>query len=169
MAERRGGNGGVLFGDLELKIEEKFVELMPARIQVAEAMRQVYQVTVEAGTPRSALTNPQFWKHVSRNYQFAPYTRLEVATDDCEYFVELIVLSAGDNWAKVQEIRFIELGNSDIIKEASKMLELEVKYKGPHLKYCVQRKSDGERIKEGFQSKEDASRYLIEYSRTMTK
>lgn len=152
----------------KLKDDEfKVVELMNSRVQPAETMRNVFQVCVEPNTPKEALKEPSYWKHVASRLE--PYTRLEVVTDDNEYYAEFLVLDSGSNWALVKELLFIELNDKQIIQEAEKQIAFEIAYKGPHRKFAVLRKEDGEIIKDGFQKKEQAATFLQEYVKVINK
>jgi len=146
-------------------------ELFGARVQYSETARNSFFITIPAETPIDAVLQPAYWKHVSK--KFSPYTRIEVVTDDGEYFAELLVLNAGDNWAVVKKLSYHDLNNVADIKEAEKHNGLELKYRGPHYKWCVMRKNPENNqmdvIKEGFDRKEEAARELAQYARTISR
>lgn len=141
------------------------VEFYSNRLTLAETIRNVFQATVEPTISREDLRDPKFWCHVAK--QFQPYTRIEVVTDDGQYFCELIVLSSGNNWAKVQELRYIELGSKVADVDESRS-EYEVAWKGPVRKHAIIRKADGEIIKEGFVQKDEADMAMRAYIKAIT-
>lgn len=147
--------------------EIKKSEFYQHRFPLAETARNIFQATVEPDISREDLLEPEFWKHVSKSLR--PYSRIEVVTDDGRFFAELLVLNAGDNWASVQELRYIELGLTDAIKQASAMDKFEVNWKGPHRKFAVSRKSDNEVIKDRMETKEEAFRFLSEHVKVIGK
>lgn len=121
--------------------------VMPGRVKIAEAARNYWVVTVEVGVTRDELKRPEFWSLVAKN--FRPYDRLEVRADDGTYFAEYLVLSADRAWAKVHELRFEALGTQDVSLTEAAAAEFRsrflVKYRGPHLMHCVERK-DGDKV-----------------------
>lgn len=149
-------------------VKELYPEFQQHRMQLAETQRIIYQAVVDPKVKREDLQKPDFWKHVARSFQ--PYTRLEVVTDDGQYFCELLVLNAGHNWAAVKELRYIELdGKSDIIKQSSAMDEYEIAWKGPVHKHVVLRKKDGEIVKAQMSTRKEADTFLSEYVKVITK
>jgi len=141
----------------KLEIKRELPAVMPARMPLAESARVVFHLTVPQNVTREDMKDPEFWKHVS--VQFKPTYRIEVIDDEQTFFAEYLVLDAGKNWAVVEELRYIEFK-----KHITPQIDIgyEVKYKGPHHKFCVIRKSDGEMIKSQM-GKEDAHRSLGEY------
>jgi hypothetical protein len=151
----------------EKKVVRLIPDLLDSRVMLAEGLRNIYQATVDPSVQREDLLNPKMWKHVARKFQ--PYTRIEVVTDDGQYYCELLVTSCGNNWASVKELSYTDLRQSEIVAESSVMNEYVVLWKGPVLKFAVIRKSDGESIKSGMGSKEEANRYFDEYIRTISR
>lgn len=153
------------------EIKETHRAVMPGRVKLAESARNHWVVTVEQGTTVEDLRRPEFWSLVSKT--FRPYDRIEVRSDDGTYFAEYIVLSADRAWAKVHELRVEMLGTQDVSLTAAQMSEqlrrYKVEWRGPHLKFCVERK-DGEKVErlmEKFDDKADASAWLENHLNTV--
>lgn len=151
--------------------EETKRAVMPGRVRTAEAARNLWVATVEQGTTRDDIKRPEFWALVARN--FKPYDRLEVRADDGTFFAEFLILSADRAWAKVHELRFETLGSQDVSLTEANQADIRnryaVKYNGPHLRYCVERK-DGtkvERLKERCQDQAEASAWLEGHLKTV--
>lgn len=140
---------------------KKIIEFLPHRLALAEHARMLYQATVEPNVTREDLQNPKFWEHVSR--RFEPGTRLEVMTDDMQYFCELIVLDCGANWAAVKEMRYIDFAQLKIVKGDDVASGFEVAFKGPHLKWAVIRKEDNAVIKDGYKSEAEATKVMNQH------
>lgn len=141
--------------------------VMPGRVKIARSARNDWFVTVEQGVTREELKRPEFWSLVGK--QFKPYDRIDVGCDDGSFFAEYIVITADRAWAKVQELRFIQIGTQDVSLTEAHAADIrrryEVKWRGPHLKHCVERK-DGdkvERLKEGCLDAAEATLWLEEH------
>jgi hypothetical protein len=145
--------------------------VMPGRVKLAESARNHWVVTVEHGTGREDLKRPEFWSLVGKT--FKPYDRIEVRADDGTFFAEYVVCSADRAWAKVHELRFEILGTQDVsltqAAAADMRARYSIKYNGPHLRYCVERKdgSKTERLKEKCQDQAEASAWLEGHLKTV--
>ncbi len=143
-------------------------QLPAGRLHLAEHERNTWVVNVEQGTDSKELKNPLFWAHIAAKLR--PYDKIEVRVDDGVFYAEYLVLSSGRTWAKVKELGHYPLTSTDVsmTQAAGVEGEYETKWRGPQLKFCVMRKADGAPIKEGMKDKEEASKFLREYVRTIT-
>ena len=120
-------------------------QLAPTRLHLSEEKSNKFFVVPEAGTPFEALLNDSYWAHVSAKMK--PQSQIEVWAEDGSYYAELLVLDAGKLYAKVATKVHIKLDAIEV-KEGGLMVEgYEVKWQGPHLKWCVLRGKD--RLKDG--------------------
>ena len=143
-------------------------DFMGFRLQVAEAVRAIYHATVEPNVTRDHLKDPKFWQHVAP--KFRQGTRIEVVTDDMQYFCELLVIASGKNWAKVKELYFVDLSVTDGFIETQVLKDqYQIEWKGPALKNCIVRISDKEIIKDQIQDYDSAALFLKEYIKTISK
>ncbi len=62
-------------------------------LKVAEAVRNVYQITAAAGTTPEELVDPKYWVHVSRRLRQGD--RVEVIASDGSWYGELRVMEVG--------------------------------------------------------------------------
>lgn len=145
--------------------------VMPGRCKPAEIARNYWVVTVEQGTTQDDLKRPEFWALVGKN--FRPTDKIEVHCDDGTFFAEYLVITADRAWAKVHELRFERLGIQDVALTQSHAADIRsrfsVKYNGPHLRFCVERK-DGEkveRLKEKCADQAEASAWLEGHLKTV--
>lgn len=146
--------------------EKRETRIPPNRLSVDDYARTVFVATVEHGTTREDLTRPDFWSPVA--VKMRPWDKIEVRTDDGTFYAELLVLSCDRTWAIVKELAFVALGNKDISETKAAAVDsgYEVRFRGPHAKWTVIRKSDESVIKDGM-SKDEANQYLAQYTRTI--
>ena len=134
------------------------------RIKLAEYERQDWIANIEYGTTPEDVVRPSYWALVAS--QMKPYDHIEARAEDGSWIAYLIVTGCDRVWARVAVDRIIKLTTQDVA--LSQQVSHEVVWKGPQHKFSVIRLSDQERIKDGFQSKDDASTWLKEYERTVS-
>lgn len=138
------------------------MSLNPSRFSLDETANQNWSLTVEAGTTLDDVLRPDFLANVSK--QMRPYDRIRVRIDTGEWYAELLVLTCGRAWAKLVTIFKIDLAENSLEElEGGVLDQYFIKFNGPHLKYCVIRKSDKEPIKEGCGTKAEAQSWLSNY------
>lgn len=127
-------------------------------ISAAEFTRNVFAVVVPAETKVADILAPHCWTHVAAKLQRGD--RLEIYPEDGQYFAELIVVSAGKNWAQVVLAREIPLDHS--VTSTMPSDEYYVTYGSPSTLFRVQRKSDKKVLKDGFENKKVAQTWIDE-------
>lgn len=136
--------------------------LDPSRMDLVEQLRNDWVATVEIGTTAEDIMDPGFFAHRARLLH--QYDHIEVRTDDGSWIAELVVTDCGQNWATVHMKQLYKLTSTD--KSASTAAsKYEVKHRGPHLKWCVIRKSDSEAVQEKMPSEEAAQQWLRNHER----
>jgi hypothetical protein len=125
---------------------------------LAEAKRRDFVVDVPEDHSRTDLLDPSYWAHVSR--ELSPFDRIEARAETGEWFCELVVVSAGRNYAIVREISYFDMAGKDSAPTVEK--RHTVKFRGPK-KFCVVRISDGAIISENHPTSIDAETALIQY------
>lgn len=146
--------------------KELDLAIMPARMPLAESQRVVYAAIVPEEVTREHLRTPAFWKHVANKLK--PTYRIEVINDNYDFFAEYLVIDSGHNWAVVEELRFVELGQYKKVSQENEKKLYKIVQKGPHLKFCVIRLEDNEVIKDRM-GKEEAETFLKEYLKTLER
>lgn len=143
------------------------IKLDPSRFKSAEYERNTHVITIELGTDRETILSPEFWAHIA--FKLRPWDKIEARSDDGTFYAEYIVLAAERTWAKVHEIMYVNLTSTDVsmTQAAIQNDEYEVKWRGPHLKHSIIRKSDGAVIAENIQTKDEALLRKIEMSKTL--
>lgn len=132
------------------------------RFKLAEYDRQEWIANCEYGTTVEDILDPSYWS--MSTLRIKPYDHIEARAEDGSWIAHLIVTGVDRSWAKVVIDRVIKLTTSDVSMTQA-AAKHEVSWKGPQYKYSVIRLSDSERIKEGFQSKDEAYAWMREHER----
>lgn len=140
-----------------------------SRLMLAEQARNAWVVTVEAALTRAQIAHPDFFAHIASKLR--PYDRIEVRSDDGTYFAELLVLEAARNYARVHVLTWTDLSTKDVAQSQGAKGDdkaYRVEYKGPHLKWCAIRNSDGGILYEKEESKVAAQARVNDHVRVTT-
>lgn len=148
----------------EKKIQPKSltVQRMPSR---APATRIEWDVTVDVETSVDDLKNPMFWSHVSGATFHGPNNIVNVYWEDKSQLAVLYVRYYDQTSAKMEVLEHYVFDKASTIVSPDKY---EVKWSGPNTKFKVIRLADGQTIKEGISSKEDAAEFIKNHD-LMTK
>jgi len=144
------------------KVAATAVHLVEARLGLAEAKRQDWVVDAEEGTRIEDVLDPMYWAHTAA--RFSPYDRIEVRIDTGEWLLDLIVLQAGRNYARVHLAAKHDLAGASAEVPAGSVKH-KVEWKGTHKKWCVIRIADSAMLQEGLQSKELAAEWMNNHER----
>jgi len=137
-------------------------KLDPARFALGEQVNQYWTVTVESGTTLEDVMRPEFLANVAARLR--PYDRISVRVDTGEWYAEFLVVACGRVWAKLVATMELDFTDRNIeVSELNGSEDFFVKYRGPHLKFCVIRKADNEPIKERLDSMAEANSWLAAY------
>lgn len=131
------------------------------QIQAAEFKRNLYAVTVPAGVKSEDLTHPDAWMHVAGKLR--KFDRIEVICEDGTWFAEFIVLASSKTWARVTELRHVDL-TAEVAQAAVVPDELFVKWGSPQTKFRVIRRNDKAVLKDGFDTKADADAWIEKFN-----
>jgi hypothetical protein len=113
-------------------------QLTPRRFKPSNSVRNQWHVEPEFGTPPEALLDPAYWAHVSAQLRRGDI--ICALSEDNTYFSELLVIDAGKLFAKVIQLRCVQI-------TAAQMLNVtvpegyEIKFRGPK-KWSVLRNKD---------------------------
>lgn len=153
----------------EKRVKED-VALRPSKLFDASYRVKTLSCLIPHGTTLEQILRPAFWKHNCN--LLAPRMQIYCEFEDGTRFLWLMVLSSGPTWAKVDVILDKKFGESEV-EEAKKMKqdddgEFIVSWQGIGDKHCIIRTSDKEYIKKGFNQKEDAAKWLIQYKASLS-
>jgi len=141
------------------KAEKRAVK-RPTNIDESSYATVTWHVKPEMAVKTKDLLDPDYWAHVA-NRMRAGHTIIAIP-DDRRYFVELFVIGASTNWAKVVLLREVTLikGNQPIEKEG-----YIVKFAGAH-KWRVEK--DGEVLSKDHDDQKSAAAWLANHIKDMT-
>lgn len=140
-------------------------KLHEADFTLTESAQVFNTVTPPVGTTREDMLQPIFWSHVASRLR--PMTEIRAMPKDGAWYGLYLVLYADRTQAKVKELGFWPVAEQ--AESVPETQDYEVKWISPPCKFGVIRKADREPVKDGFASKEDATRWLIQYARTTAK
>lgn len=129
------------------------LQISMARLDLAEYKRSAWRAFPEEGTKYETVLTEAYWAHRAKD--FKPGDKIEVIPDEMSYYSELLVIAAGQNWAKVIELPGYPLALESAHTTAASD-EYTVEWKGPHRKHAVIRVKDKAIIADGFAQKADA-------------
>ena len=143
--------------------EKRNVVLGPGRLKVGEHARISWDVVVPVEVEIADLEDKNFWSlHAERFTDSVDEVR--VIRDDMAWVAYCIVLRHSRNWAQLKVLHFYELGDVEPRKESD---TYSIEWKGPHNKWCVLRKSDGDVVKKQLQTREDAHTWMTEHEKVV--
>lgn len=147
------------------------------RFKPAEHYNNYWAAALAAEHSLDDALKPEFWSHVAR--VFKPGDLVRIIPEKGDFYANVIVLATGRAFAKVKLVDYVPLlpgaegyEEQDVAEaEAGEpdLLDLEVAYKGPHLKHCVIRKSDKTILKDGISAKVDAEQWMRDHLETMAR
>ena len=145
------------------KIEEKklakYINIKPSQLSPPGHMTRQMTVIAAADQTLEDLMEPKAWASVS--HQLRIWDSIEVISEDTTWVAKLFVTSITKQWVNVECLFHKELQKTETPDAAD---SYEVKWKGPHLLFCVIRKADGTHVAERL-SKEDAYKQKSEYEK----
>lgn len=147
------------------KAARKAVYAMPDQIQIAEQWRQDFVLYVPEDHTVEDLTDPAYWAHVAAERALQKMDRVEARAISGEWVAELMVVTAGRNYAQMKLLVVHDL--STYVPKATAEPKHEVRLRGPH-KWCVVRKSDGAVIQQGLDTKHAAEAAMTQYESTIS-
>jgi hypothetical protein len=119
----------------------------------AEFQSKRYVCTIPADLKFEEVLKPSFWTHVGS--MLKPWDRIEVRPDDVSFIAELVVVDAGQMYAKVA---LLEKKVLDAIVSDADEMTIDPPING---KFRVRRGQDV--VKDGLPTKKDAQRWIDDY------
>lgn len=145
--------------------------LSMGRFKPADHYNNNWSAALEDSQSLEDALNPAFWSHNARFMRAGDMIRLIPERGD--YYAQLIVINAGKAFAQVKLLAYVPLlpGAEGYEEDTSVPLPLEmpliddlyVDWKGPAVRYSVIRRTDGERIRDHFQTKEEAEQWMRDH------
>ncbi len=144
--------------------ESKRDPLVAPRFQQAEYARNIWRATLAEGTTPDEIMEPRFWSFVAVNLK--PGEFIEVVEETQKFVALLYVTGCDRTWATVAKCWLTDL--QPAIKAVQAPADdFVVEWKGQHHKHCVIRTADGEKVKTGCQTKDEATVWMNEHRKTV--
>jgi hypothetical protein len=144
--------------------------ISPSRVHVGSSGHfwSTYQCIAEEAHKPSEVAEPDYWAHVASSRIFRVHDELKVRCEDGQWSVDLVVTAVLNRAIRVRvtdEWTSPDFASDEVAIPPT--AGVYVKWKGPALKWCIIRSSDGAIIKEGLAAKSDANREALEYEKVM--
>jgi hypothetical protein len=156
--------------------EETMTTLSQSRFKMAEHYCNHWAAVLQAEHSIEDALTPEFWAHNAGVMK--PGDTIRLLPEKQDFYALLIVMAAARGYAKVKVLDFVDLtqptiiveqGTGEQIADEPVMEDLEVAYKGPHLKHCVIRKSDKHILKDCISAKADAEQWMRDHLAAMAR
>lgn len=134
--------------------------LVPQFLGLAESKRHDYVADIPEAHTREDLLQPSYWAHVAT--LLAPFDRIECRSETGEWFSDLVVVSAGRNYAVMRELQHVDFTDQPAAAPQAVESKHHIVWKGPK-KFVVVRNSDKSIISEGHHTRTDAQLALDQY------
>ena len=138
----------------------------PKRFKLADYERNLWVITTEADTTLDDVLKNDYFAHCAA--QMKPFDRIEVRNDEEKYYAELLVRSAGKNWAVCIVLTHLDLEPKAVAEEPESP-DYKVGWAGPHQKFRVIRLTDNQVVHQGCDTKEAANAWLAEHLKAITR
>lgn len=139
-------------------------KLSAAQFKSAEYESNPWVAYLEAGHSYEDVLQPIYWASVASRLR--PWDTIEVRAADLSYFAELRVVAAGPQWAKVIEVRKVNLIKVEKAAETLIPEGYDLKHRGA-AGWCVVRLEDREILHEKAGSKAEAAQWLAKHLKTV--
>lgn len=139
----------------------KLRALSRVEVKLRESVNNTWRAVIPRGTPQERLLDSDFWVVVAGD--FMPWDRIHCVAEDRTFYAELLVVDAGRGYARLEPLGIHTLPPIVTSQEGLPPGH-EIVHAGPDKMYCVRRVADGVLLGEGFSSKDDALRYLLDHA-----
>lgn len=141
--------------------------LKPSSVQVGYAGHywSTYQCVADEAHTAEDAQQPGYWAHVAASRKLRVNDVFEVRCETGAWMLDLIVIEAGQRFARVKVLRTVDVEQPS--NQQTALSTVKVEYKGPVKKHCIIRMVDREIVKEGISSKSDAVREAFEYEQRL--
>lgn len=146
-------------------------KILVGALKRAEVVRPFYRIIVEdLDTTRDDVLNPQYWAHCSEmfNRDTHVFAIIELVWQDASKMMQVMVVSAGANFAKVKEIQFVDFSadEKDAFEYTDENPDFKVEYRGG-ARWTVIRLADNQVLIEKLSSRLEAEKWLDDHMKAM--
>ena len=149
-------------------VEKVITPLLDRHFSQREIKQNEWFATIPKQSSLDDIMVPKFWAYIAAKLQ--PGSKIVAMAEDLSFYVELIVIARGNNWAEVLPLhKPVQPGKNVLHKNAAS--EYVIEYGGLIAEWQVVRKADGKVVKgDGTLKTEDqAKEWLRNYLLVVTK
>ncbi len=147
-----------------MNAEMKISAFAPVNLESAEYRVTTYYHTLEMDEPLEAALEPEYWTHVARILR--PGNEIRIDAADYSFCALLKVRSTSRISATVDVI-WSKSFKDHVGPEVDNVTGFEIKWRGPKAKFGIIRVSDGEVVRDGYDTREIAADALREYLKAL--
>jgi hypothetical protein len=141
-------------------------KIISDRVKLGEYARNTHRVTPEQGATVDDMLEPGYWVHVASKFRVGDI--VEVFPEGGAWFTTFLVVSQSNVHLKLVVLTSVRLSEEQ--KAAAKNdAPYKIEHKGSIHKWSVIRASDKSYVKDGFDTKEEASAWLAENEADLSK
>ena len=136
-------------------------KMKESRFKPIDYVRTHYHATAEEGTPIDAILKPEYFAHVARLVRIGD--EITVVSEDGSYRLHLEVADKANLWVRVHLLHKWEWVGENAEpqpdvgeKPANPDEPYKALWKGPAIRWCIQRQSDGMIVQENIEDKAQA-------------
>ena len=138
----------------------KIDPLKPSALEFGIHAYQQFSCRVPNGITAEQLLDPDFWVFGVPKIQMG--AEIRVIPEDFSYRAQLLVIFTDRSNIRLKLINYVELENVNVVPSGPNAKQYSITMRGQQ-KWCVQRMSDGEFIKELVPTKQEAITWLDKY------
>lgn len=137
--------------------------MKPTKLSLAEHSVVKYYHCADFGETIETVTEPTYWTHVAKSLRTGHH--IEIIAADGSWWADLLVRAVGSHDAVVQALQFVELGEP--VQAETSESPYEIKWRGPARKFGVIRKADKEVLRDEFDVREKAEKWLKNHMQSL--
>lgn len=130
----------------------------PLHLNTSEHYNSNWTHFVPAGSTKEDVLDPSFWGNVARQLRIGD--EIKIMTEDMAWRGLFLVRAVGRVEAVVQLIDYVDLGEKTAALTPAAESPYEVKWGSPAVKWRVHLRSNGEVVKDMFQTREEAAKWV---------
>lgn len=138
--------------------------MKPVNLNAFDHSVRVFEHIPEYGVSMEQIMEPSYWVHVARILR--PGYEIVVTAPDMSWRGRIMVRGVNSNEVYLGLMSFVSFVDA---KDDASFGNYEIKWRGPKARFGVVRKDDGTVIKDGFEVREAAEKWLKENILNMVK
>lgn len=146
----------------EKQVKTLNLKIRDGAVQTSDHFTTRWSAVLPAEHDFDEVKNPAYWSIPAKRMRTDDI--VEIRSEDQRFYAEAYILKATPQGVVMKIMRYEDLQNEKPAELADGDL-YEYAYKGPQWKHCVIRKSDGEPMAKGLNSKADALQWIAVHTK----